>query len=239
MEKLVSGARKLGLDLKASQIEKFQLYYQELMSWNEKMNLTAITDYDEVQTKHFLDSLSIAVALGERKWAKGSFRLLDVGTGAGMPGVPLKILLPNIRLLLLDSIAKKALFLRHLVTQLRLEDTEVVTGRAEDVGHHSQFREQFDLTVSRAVGKLPAVAELTLPFCRVGGIAVIPKKGQVEQEIDRANRAITLLGGKLAEIKNIHLEGLVEERFLVVIEKVSPTSLLYPRRAGTPQRHPL
>lgn len=238
MERLIHGARQLGFTLTAKQVEQFQLYYQELVNWNRKVNLTAITDYEEVQLKHFLDSLTMVLALKDEAWAKEDFLLLDVGTGAGIPGVPLKILFPEVRLVLLDSVAKKTVFLQHLVKCLSLEHVEVLTGRAEDMAHKENYREHFHLVVSRAAGKLSMVAELTLPFCREGGLFIAPKKGRIEEELSQAARAIDILGGRLKEIKEIELEGL-ESRFLVVVSKVSSTPQCYPRRAGVPAKRPL
>ena len=239
MELLLNGARKLGVNLSSHQVAKFYLYYKELVSWNKRVNLTTITSYEEVQTKHFLDSLTVTLILRNEPWAQGDFRLLDVGTGAGMPGVPLKILFPQAKLALLDSVAKKADFLSHLVGKLELEGVEVLLGRAEDIAHEESYREQFDLVVSRAVGRLSTLAELTLPFCQAGGVFVAFKKGRIDQEAARADKAIATLGGKLREIKKVNLEELGEERSLVVVDKISPTPQPYPRRAGMPAKRPL
>ena len=238
LETLLHGAKQLGLSLTPKQTQQFQLYYKELVEWNKRVNLTAITDYEEVQLKHFLDSLTLVPALEGKAWAKGDFLLLDVGTGAGVPGIPLKILLPKVRLVLLDSVAKKTAFLQHVVNCLSLDHVEVLTGRAEDLAHQDSYRERFDLVVSRAVGKLSTIAELTLPFCREGGLFIAPKKGQIEEELSQATKAIDALGGKLREVKKVELE-LLEQRFLVIVEKVSPTPQRYPRRAGVPARRPL
>ena len=238
MDKLINGAKQLGLLLNSRQVEQFEIYYQELVDWNRKVNLTAIIDYEEVQLKHFLDSLTVMLALKDEAWAKEDFLLLDVGTGAGIPGVPLKILLPEVRLVLLDSVAKKTAFLQHLVECLRLEHVEVLTGRAENMAQEENYREHFHLVVSRAAGKLSTVAELTLPFCREGGLFIALKKGQIEEELGQAGRVIEILGGRLKEVKKVALEGL-ESRFLVVVSKVSPTPQCYPRRAGVPAKRPL
>lgn len=238
LDRLIYGAKQLGLSLTSRQIEQFQLYYEELVEWNRKVNLTAITTCEEVQLKHFLDSLIIVTALENEPWIKGDFLLLDVGTGAGIPGVPLKIFLPKVRLVLLESVAKKTTFLQYLIDRLGLEHVDVLTGRAEDIARKESCREKFDLVVTRAVGKLSTIAELTIPFCRQGGLFIAPKKGQIEEEVSRARQAIDVLGGRLREVKEVVVEGL-EPRSLVIIQKIGSTHQRYPRRAGIPARHPL
>ena len=238
MEKLNTGAKKLGLRLSPRQLEQFHTYYQELVDWNQRMNLTTITDYEDVQIKHFLDSLTVTLAWQQLK-NNIELRLMDVGTGAGIPGVPLKILLPNIKLALLDSTAKKAVFLQHIKQKLGLNDVEIVVGRAEEVAHETQYRERFDVVLSRAVAPLPTLVELTLPFCTIGGSFIAQKKGAIKQEISQAARAISLLGGNLREMKRIELPEFTDERRLIIIDKISPTPQLYPRRPGMPSKRPL
>ena len=236
MEKLIVGAKKLGLHLSPRQLEQFHLYYQELIDWNQRVNLTAITDYEEVQIKHFLDSLTVTLAWPPRNT---DLRLIDIGTGAGMPGLPLKILFPEIRLVLLEATAKKAAFLRHLKDKLGLDNVEVVVSRAEEVAYLAQYREKFDLVLSRGVAPLPTLVELTLPFCTIGGSFIAQKKGDTRLEIKQANKAIRLLGGKLREVKEVGLEEFTDQRQLIIIDKVSPTPQLYPRRPGIPAKRPL
>jgi 16S rRNA (guanine527-N7)-methyltransferase len=238
MEKLKSGAIKLGLALSPKQLELFQLYYQELVDWNQRVNLTAITDYGEVQVKHFLDSLTVTLGM-KQPIGESDCRVIDVGTGAGLPGIPLKIVLPEIKLVLLDSTAKKAAFLHHLKQKLELDDVEIVVGRAEAIAHKSQYRERFDVVLSRAVAPLPTLVELALPFGAIGGTFIAQKKGAIDPEISQASRAISLLGGKQREVKRIDLEEFTDERWLVIIDKVSPTPEQYPRRPGMPAKRPL
>jgi 16S rRNA (guanine527-N7)-methyltransferase len=238
MEKLKSAAKELGLELAPTQLEQFNSYYQELLDWNQRVNLTAITDYGEVQIKHFLDSLTVTLARPPSA-IKREFRLIDVGTGAGMPGIPLKIVFPALKLVLLEATAKKADFLRHITQKLGLENVEIVVGRAEEVAHQAQYRERFDLVLSRAVASLPTLVELTLPFCVVGGSFIAQKKGNIDEEIGRASRAIELLGGSLRQVKKIDLAEFADERYLVVIDKLSPTPEQYPRRPGIPAKRPI
>jgi len=238
MERLEAGAKKLGLELSPRQLEQFYIFYQELLDWNQRMNLTAITDYKEVQIKHFLDSLTVTLAW-QQAVSNADFRLIDVGTGAGMPGIPLQIAFPDIKLVLLEATAKKAAFLHHLKHKLGLDNVEISVGRAEDVAHLAQCRERFDLVLSRAVAPLPTLVELALPFCAIGGSFIAQKKGTIDQEIGRANRAIGLLGGNLREVKRVEMEEFADERQLVIIDKVSPTPELYPRRPGLPSKRPL
>ncbi len=238
MEKLYSGAMKLGLRLSPGQLSQFDIYYKELTTWNQRLNLTRLTSYEEVQIKHFLDALTVRLVWPPAKPGV-RLRVIDVGSGAGIPGLPLKILFPDTRLTLLDSIAKKAAFLDHLNSKLGLDNVEIVVGRAEDIAHNAKYRESFDLVLSRGVAPLATLTELTLPFCCCGGRLVAQKKGDIDPEIAEAREVISLLGGKLWEIKRISLPAFTDDRKLVVVIKVSRSPESYPRRPGIPQKRPL
>lgn len=236
MERLVNGAARLGIVLTSRQLEQFQTYFQLLAEWNQRFNLTAIVDYQDVQIKHFLDSLTVSLAMTTNI---SEVQVMDVGSGAGLPGIPLKIVLPQIHLTLLESVGKKTAFLSHLINKLGLETVDVVTGRAEEVAHLSSCREQFDVTVSRGVAGMATLAELCLPFCRIAGIFIAQKKGDIVQEMAQAERAIALLGGQLRQVKTIDIPELNDNRHLVIVEKMSATPLYYPRRPGMPGKRPI
>jgi 16S rRNA (guanine527-N7)-methyltransferase len=228
----------LGISLTGAQIDQFETYYHELISWNEKVNLTSITDFEEVQIKHFLDSLTVAMALGSENFTR-PLNIIDVGTGAGLPGLPLKIALPQIRLTLLEATAKKTRFLSHLITELGLQKVNIVTGRAEEVAHEPAYREAFDIVLARALAPLPALVELALPFCAVGGRLIAHKKGNIREEIEQSKKAIETLGGAPSEVKPVELEGLEDNRTLVIINKVKSSPAAYPRRPGIPVKRPI
>ena len=238
MEYLKDGARKLGLHLNPVQLERFYIYYRELLDWNQRMNLTSITNFKDVQIKHFLDSLTVTLALGQAT-KDNKLHFIDIGTGAGMPTLPIKIAFPSVKLVLLEATAKKTAFLAHLKQKLGLDDVEIVTGRAEEVAHKSNFREQFDIVLSRAVAPLPTLVELALPFCAIGGSFIAQKKGAIHLEISRATKAISLLGGSLREVKRINIGEFTDERYLVIIDKASPTPKQYPHRPGIPSKRPI
>ena len=237
MERLLRGAGKLGIELDAAQLGRFEGFYQQLVDWNRRINLTSVTEYEEVQTRHFLDSLSVSAAI-PAEMLRGA-RLLDVGSGAGLPGVPLAIAHSELSVTLLEATAKKAAFLEQLVDELELDGVDVLTGRAETLAHDVRLRERFDVVASRAVAKLPVLAELTLPFCRVGGLVVAQKARRAEQEIEDAVPAIAELGGNLPAVTPVTVPESDVRRLLVTIDKRAPTPSRYPRRPGIPSKRPL
>ena len=237
MRYLAEGAEKLGIALDTLKNEQLEIYFRELVEWNKDINLTAITDSEGVQVKHFLDSLTMVPLIKEK--SSGSFSIIDVGTGAGFPGIPLKIAMPEIKVTLLEATAKKVLFLEHIIKELKLVDIEVITGRAEEAAQKPEYREKFDIVVARAVAELAVLAELTLPFCAVGGYLIAQKKGDIQVELEKSLNAIEMLGGRLSSIEKIRLEGLEDMRYLVVIDKVKSTPEKYPRRPGMPEKRPI
>lgn len=223
-----------GLELSPFQLDQFERYAAELIRWNERTNLTTITDPLEIGVRHFLDSLALA-----RVWQSlPPDSLADIGTGAGLPGLPLKLLWPTMRLLLVESIGKKTEFLKHMVEILELQDVTIRTSRAEELGRDPHYREQFAGVTARAVSTLDVLAEYCLPLCRVGGVFVAPKSASGEQEAQQAHRAIELLGGKFGQSVPVQLPG-VEPRTLIVVHKMQPTPPQYPRRVGIPSKRPL
>ncbi len=238
MELVTRGARQLGVPLRSEHIEAFEQYYRLLVEWNEKFNLTAITDYEGAQVRHFLDSLSCLLAVKPDAPLSGA-RVIDVGTGAGFPGLPLKIFRPGIRLTLVEATAKKVRFLEHVVAQLHLEGVTVVHARAEELGQEPEHRERYDWALARAVADLPILAEFLLPFVRIGGRALAQKGEDAAAEVHRATYAIHQLGGHVRQLVPVELHGLAETRYLVLLDKVAATPARYPRRAGMPAKRPL
>ncbi|MQF48968.1 16S rRNA (guanine(527)-N(7))-methyltransferase RsmG [SAR202 cluster bacterium AC-647-N09_OGT_505m] len=237
MEVLLKGIRRLGFNLEEDQILLFKRYIQELADWNKRTNLTAITGNRDVQVNHFLDSLTVSLAIPEDVMANGT--LMDVGSGGGFPGLPLKILWPGLRVTLVESVGKRATFLRHMTDTLGLQGTEVICQRAETLAHDPHLRETFDVVVSRAVAGLRALAELTLPFCKLGGRTVAMKKSDIGDELKGSERAVSILGGALERIEVVDLEEIGEPRWLVVLTKDAISPSRYPRRPGIPAKRPL
>ena len=241
------GAPQLGFTLSERQLEQFQLYYEMLVDWNNRVNLTAILDYEGVQLRHFLDSLTVGAALlneigtGGRRadTSPQGLRLIDIGTGAGFPGVPLKIAWPDIHLTLADSIAKRTNFLKELVAALGLSDVDVLTARAEELGQDKAHRKRHDVATARAVASLPVLCEYCLPLVNPGGWMLAPKKGDISQELDDAKKAARVLGGGGPKMHRFLLPGEQEERYVVAIKKVKPTPPGYPRKVGLAKLKPL
>jgi 16S rRNA (guanine527-N7)-methyltransferase len=225
----------LGLELDSAQEAAFALYASELAAWNQRFNLTSIRDPDEVQVKHFLDSLSCWLALRNAP----AERIIDLGSGAGFPGLPLKILQPGIQLSLVEAVGKKAAFLRHMVQDLGLSGVEVLNQRAEEVGQLAGHREGYDWALARALAPMPVLAEYLLPLVKLGGRALAQKGQKAADEAHEAEEAIRLLGGGTPWVERVELPGLSEERYLVQIVKVAPTPEKYPRRPGMPTKRPL
>jgi len=236
MEQLVREFYDLsGIKLTQHQLNALVIYGQELAKWNAKHSLTAIQEPEKVRIKHFLDSLSAILVM------RGSVmdRVIDVGTGAGFPGLPLKILYPKIHLTLVESVAKKADFCRHIVDTLGLEQVEVIQTRVETLGQREEFREQYDWALARAVAVMPVLSEYLLPLVRIGGQALAMKGAGALAEVQSAERALQILGGQLRQLLPVTLPGVVEERYLVVVDKVAATPAKYPRRVGVPSKRPL
>ncbi len=236
MEKLARELKKLtGLTLTSRQQAALDIYARELALWNRRFNLTAVDNPPLVQVKHFLDSFSAYLAMRNTPMA----RVIDVGTGAGFPGLPLKILFPKMRLTLVESVSKKARFCQHMVEQLGLEDVEVLCERAETVGRLAEHREQYDWALARAVARMPILMEYLLPLVRLGGKALAMKGESAPAEAHVAQQGMNLLGGRLQRLIPVTLPGVVEQRYLVVVDKVAATPQQYPRRVGVPAKRPL
>jgi len=251
MDLLAAEALEIGLNLNHDHLAAFELYYHELAEWNQRFNLTTIIRYEDVQIKHMLDSLTCILAfpghaatdqvpnsvpLLQRDW---ELCCADVGSGAGFPGIPLKILYPGLRLTLIESIHKKTVFLEHLVSVLQLDKVEILAVRAEDAGQHPDRRERYDLVLARAVAGMSVLAEYCLPLLNVGGRWIAQKGEGIETELGAARQAIHTLGGQVAALKSYRLPLVNDSRYLVAVDKVSRTPPQYPRRAGVPAKKPL
>lgn len=227
--------RDLKIELNDRQREQFDMFYEILVEWNTFMNLTGITEYEEVNEKHFVDSLSIVKAVELEKIKT----VIDVGTGAGFPGIPLKIAFPHLEVVLLDSLNKRVKFLNEVIEKLGLTGIRAVHGRAEDFARQKEYRESFDLCVSRAVANLATLSEYCIPYVRTGGRFVPYKSGEIDEEVKQAERAVRILGGEIEEVVKFQLPGSEIGRSFVKMKKRKPTEKKYPRKAGVPAKEPL
>ena len=233
------GLEQLSITLSGEQKQQFLTYYEYLVEKNKVMNLTAITDYEEVITKHFLDSLAVVKTSCFKSEKLAGKRLIDIGTGAGFPGIPLKIAFPELEILLLDSLNKRINFLNEVTEMLGLTKINTVHGRAEDYAKQKGYRESFDFCVSRAVANLSTLSEYCIPFVKPGGCFISYKSGSVDQELIQAEKAVKILGGQREEVVRFSLADTDMDRSFVVIRKAKPTPKKYPRKAGLPSKEPL
>lgn len=235
MERLQSKAEQLGIRLSEQQLEQFQCYYERLIEKNKVMNLTAITEYEEVVDKHFVDS----ILLGSVKELSGKKRVIDVGTGAGFPGIPLKIVYPELEITLLDSLNKRVKFLDEVIEELGLTGIQAVHSRAEDLAQDAAHRQQYDICVSRAVANLATLSEYCIPFVKQGGYFISYKSTQIEEELKQAKKAVQVLGGTLEQVETVQIPGTTIERQFVMIRKTGTTPKKFPRKAGTASKTPI
>jgi 16S rRNA (guanine527-N7)-methyltransferase len=233
IEQIINLARTGGIALNEAQATLLLRYHDLLLEWNERFNLTAITADEAILVRHFMDSLTVLRALPAR------VTLLDLGTGAGLPGIPLKIARPALDVTLMDSTGKKIIFCQTVIETLNLEGIRALKGRAEEAAHQPQHREQYGAVVARALAPMPTLAEYMLPFTRVGGVCVAMKGSDAQDEAHQARKAIRILGGELARVEPVTLPGLTDQRVLIVIGKVAATPRQYPRQSGKPRSSPL
>jgi len=236
MEKLIQDASTLfNVHITGRQATLFLSYEKELLEWNSKFNLTAIRDSESIRTKHFLDSLSCVLA-----WkAAPPNRIIDVGTGAGFPGIPLKIIYPNLKLTLVESVGKKAMFCQHITRVLGLDHVDIIQSRAEDLGQDTHHRERYDWAIARAVANLNVLSEYLIPLARVGGTMLAQKGESGPAEAQSAEKAMKLLGGKLKQLIPVNLPGVADDRYLILVDKVAATPPKYPRKPGVAAKQPL
>lgn len=226
---------EIGVKLDDIQQQQFFKFYELLVEWNKVMNLTGITEYEEVNEKHFVDSLSIVKAVDMNQVKS----VIDIGTGAGFPGIPLKIAFPHLKVVLLDSLNKRIKFLNTVIEKLSLENIETIHGRAEDFAKQAEYREQFDLCVSRAVANLATLSEYCIPYVKRDGLFVPYKSGEIDQEVEQSKKAVHVLGGKIENVVKFQLPGTEIGRSFVNIKKVQNTAKRFPRKAGLPAKEPI
>lgn len=237
IEPLLAGVRQLGLSLSSEQLAQFARYRELLLDWNQRVNLTSITEPEEVLSKHFLDSLACILSIPPERWQE-PLALLDVGSGAGFPGLPLQIVFPHWQITLLEATGKKVRFLEAVISELGLQ-ARAVQGRAEELAHDQQHRAHYDIVTARAVAALPTLLEYCLPFCSPGGLVIAPKKGEIGAEVEAGKRAAAKLGGRFVEARPFSLPELEDQRALIVFQATRSAPAQYPRRAGAPVKKPL
>lgn len=238
-EFLKNRMKNIGIEIDDEQTDKFLLFYDILLEWNKVMNLTAITDYKDVVDKHFVDSVSLIKTIDKEYLKSGNVYLIDIGTGAGFPGIPLKIIFPELNITLLDSLNKRIKFLNEVIKKIGLESIKTIHGRAEDFARQKEHREQYDLCISRAVANLAVLSEYSLPYVRRTGYFISYKSGDIENEVKESEKAVKILGGKVEDIVKFSLPGTDIQRSFVKINKINNTEKKYPRKAGIPSKEPL
>lgn len=231
----INGLDKLEIELSEQQLAQFQKYYEMLIEWNKVMNLTAITEYEDVIQKHFLDSLLLSHVFDLKK----DYYVLDMGTGAGFPGIPLKIAFPHLNIVLADSLNKRIKFLNEVISELGLSNITAIHARAEEMARKPEYREKFDLCVSRAVANLSTLSEYCIPFVRCNGYFIPYKAGKIQEELVNGEVAIKVLGGKIEEMPSLTIPDTDMERNFVLVKKIKSTNKKYPRAAGKPSKEPI
>ena len=240
MNKLVNICNKINIEISDDQINCFEKYYELLIEKNKVMNLTAITDKEDVIVKHFIDSIALIPYLTDKGInINNKIKIIDIGTGAGFPGLPLKIMMPDVKFTLLDSLNKRVSFLNEVIDELKLKDIEALHGRAEDYASDNKYREKYDICVSRAVANLSTLSEYCIPFVKEDGFFISYKAGESEEEINNSKNAIKILGGKINKVEEFVLPGTDVSRVFVFIRKLELTDKKYPRKAGVPAKKPL
>lgn len=240
MNKLVNICNKINIEISDDQINCFEKYYELLIEKNKVMNLTAITDKEDVIVKHFIDSIALIPYLKDKGInINNKLKIIDIGTGAGFPGLPLKIMMPDVKFTLLDSLNKRVSFLNEVIDELKLKDIEALHGRAEDYASDNKYREKYDICVSRAVANLSTLSEYCIPFVKEDGFFISYKAGESEEEINKSKNAIKILGGKINKVEEFVLPGTDVSRVFVFIRKQELTDKKYPRKAGVPAKKPL